>query len=168
VRIYWHPIQHHTAPIRHDLTRASVWTGDVLSLIWRNRLLGTAAGATVTLATWWLILVPATTATIILHAYVQHTSPCKYRAGSDIPQNLNLIAGQPGSACLFPYCCVSASISTVLCLLLTYCFLGCSLLLCVCLAPLLCYVYCLPCVFVVSYCLRVCLAYGLQRKQGAK
>jgi len=48
---------------------------------------------------------------------------------------------------------VSASISAVLCLLLTYYFLGCSLLLRVCLTLLLCYVYCLPCVFVISYCL---------------
>ena len=63
---------------------------------------------------------------------------------------------------------VSALISAVLCLLLTYCFLGCSLLLRVCLALLLCYVYCLSCVFVVSYCLRVCLAYGLWRKEGAE
>jgi len=60
---------------------------------------------------------------------VQHPSPCKYRTGSNIPQNINLVTGRPGSTCLFTYCCVSASISTVLCLLLTYCFLGCSFLL---------------------------------------
>ena len=73
---------------------------------------------------------------------------------------------------LFPWLfltvmCLPCSPS-VLCLLLINCFLGCSLLLRVCLAPLLCYIYCLPCVFVVSYCLRVCLAYELQRKEGAE
>jgi len=39
-----------------------------MSRTWRDRLSGAAAGATVTLATMWLILVSAATATIILRA----------------------------------------------------------------------------------------------------
>jgi len=39
-----------------------------VSRTWRDRLLGTAAGAALTLATLWLILVSAATATVILYA----------------------------------------------------------------------------------------------------
>jgi len=39
-----------------------------MSRTWRHRLLGAAVGATLTLATLWLILVSAATATIILRA----------------------------------------------------------------------------------------------------
>jgi len=53
---------------RPDLAGASVWTGDQLSRTWINRLLGAAAGAALTLATLWLILVSAATATVILCA----------------------------------------------------------------------------------------------------
>jgi len=39
---------------------------DWMSRTWRDRLLGAAAGAALTLATLWLILVSAATATVIL------------------------------------------------------------------------------------------------------
>ena len=66
MRIYCHPIHRHAVPIRRDLARASVSTGDLLSRTWHDRLLGAAAGAAVTLATLWLIIVSTTMATIIL------------------------------------------------------------------------------------------------------
>ena len=54
VRIYRRPL----APNRPDLAGASVWTGDVLSRIWQDRL-GVATGAALALATIWLYLVSA-------------------------------------------------------------------------------------------------------------
>ena len=39
-----------------------------MSRTWRDRLLGAAAGAAFTIATLWLILVSAATATVILRA----------------------------------------------------------------------------------------------------
>ena len=39
-----------------------------MSRTWRDRLLGAAAGVALTLATLWLILVSAATATVILRA----------------------------------------------------------------------------------------------------
>jgi len=62
VRIYRRPL----APNRPDLARASVWTGDVLSRIWRDRL-GVAMGAALALATIWLFLVFAA-AVVVLRA----------------------------------------------------------------------------------------------------
>ena len=53
---------------RLDLAGVSVWTGDLLSRTWCDRLLGATAGAALTLTTLWLILVCAATATFILHA----------------------------------------------------------------------------------------------------
>jgi len=49
VRIYRTPIRHRTLTTRHDLAGALVWTGDVLSRTWRDRLLGAGTGATLTL-----------------------------------------------------------------------------------------------------------------------
>ena len=40
----------------------------LMSRTWRDRLLGATAGAALTLATLWLILVSADTATVILRA----------------------------------------------------------------------------------------------------
>ena len=68
VRIYRTRIRRRTAPTRHDLARASVWTGDVLSRISRGSLVSTTAGAAVTLAALWLALITTAAATIILHA----------------------------------------------------------------------------------------------------
>jgi len=68
VRIYRTHIRRRTLTTRHDLTRASVWTADVLSRTWRNRLLGASAGATLTLVAQLLILVSAATPTVILRA----------------------------------------------------------------------------------------------------
>jgi len=68
VRIYRTPIRRRTLTTRHDLAGDSVWTGDVLSRTWRDRLLGAGAGATLTLVTLWLVLVSAAIATIILSA----------------------------------------------------------------------------------------------------
>jgi len=68
IRIYRTPIHRHPATTRPDLAGASVWTGDLLSRTWRDRLVGAAAGAALTLATLWLILVSAATATVILRA----------------------------------------------------------------------------------------------------
>jgi len=74
VRIHRTPIIHRT-PVRcrtlttrHDLAGASVWTGDVLSRTWRDRLLGAGAGAVLTLVGLWVILVSAAAATVILRA----------------------------------------------------------------------------------------------------
>jgi len=68
VRIHRTPIRRRTLTTRHDLARASVWTGDVLSRTSRDRLLSAAAGAAVTLAALWLGLITAAAVTIILHA----------------------------------------------------------------------------------------------------
>jgi len=68
IHIYCTPICHCTTKTQPDLTRASVWTGDVLSRIWRDRLLGAAAGAAFTLASLWLLLVSAAPAMVMLHA----------------------------------------------------------------------------------------------------
>ena len=68
VRIYRTPIRRRAAPTRHDLAGASVWTGDVLSRISRDRLVSAAAGAAVTLAALWLGLITAAATTIILRA----------------------------------------------------------------------------------------------------
>jgi len=68
VRIYCTPICRQTLTTRHDLAGASVWTGDVLSRTWRDRLLGAGAGATLTLVALWLVLVSAAAAAVILHA----------------------------------------------------------------------------------------------------
>jgi hypothetical protein len=60
----------HTTPRRRtpnlDLTRASVWRGGVLSRIWRDRLLGAAAGAIVTAAGLWVVTVSAVAIIYIL------------------------------------------------------------------------------------------------------
>jgi len=68
VRIYRTPIRRRTLTTRHDLAGASVWTGDVLSRTWHDRLLGASAGATLTLVALWLVLVSAATAAVILCA----------------------------------------------------------------------------------------------------
>jgi hypothetical protein len=68
VRIYRSPIRRRAVPTRRDLAGASVWAGGVLSRTWRDRLLGATAGAVATLASLWLTLVSAATATIILRA----------------------------------------------------------------------------------------------------
>lgn len=68
VRIYRTPIRRRAAPTRHDLAGASVWTGDVLSRISRDRLVSAAAGAGLTLVALWLALVPAAAAAVILRA----------------------------------------------------------------------------------------------------
>jgi len=66
VRINRTPIRRRTLTTQHDLAGASVWTGDVLSRTWRNRLLGAGAGATRTLFALWLVLVSTATAAVIL------------------------------------------------------------------------------------------------------
>jgi len=68
VCIYRTPIRRRTLTTQHDLAGASVWTGEVLSRTWRDSLLGTGAGATVTLVALWLVLVSAAAAAVILHA----------------------------------------------------------------------------------------------------
>ena len=68
IRIYRTPIRHHTTKTRPDLAGASVWTGGVLSRIWRDRLLGAVAGAAITLASLWLLLISTTAAVVILRA----------------------------------------------------------------------------------------------------
>ena len=68
VRIHRTSIRRQTVTTRHDLAGASVWTGDVLSLISRDRLVSAAAGAAITLAALWLGLITAATVTVILHA----------------------------------------------------------------------------------------------------
>jgi len=67
VRAYRTPIRRRTPGTRPDLAGASVWTGGVLSRILRDRLLGAAAGAAITLAGLWFLLVSAATAAVILH-----------------------------------------------------------------------------------------------------
>jgi hypothetical protein len=49
-----------------DLAGASVWTGDVLSRIWRDKLLGTAAGAILTIAGLWFSLITGATVSYAL------------------------------------------------------------------------------------------------------
>jgi len=68
VRIYRTPIHRWTLTTRHDLTGASVWTGNVLSRTWHNRLLGASAGATLTLVILWLVLISAAAPAVILRA----------------------------------------------------------------------------------------------------
>ena len=68
VRIYCTPVRRPTRTTRHDLAGASVWTGDVMSRTWRDRLLGAGADATFTLVTLWLVLVSTATAAVILRA----------------------------------------------------------------------------------------------------
>jgi len=68
VRSYRTPIRRRTLTTRHDLAGASIWTGDILSRTWRDRLLGAGAGATLTLVALWLVLVSSTTAAVILRA----------------------------------------------------------------------------------------------------
>jgi hypothetical protein len=53
------PIRRHPRPPHHDLAGASVWTGDLLSRTWRDRLLGATAGATIATAGLWLIFISA-------------------------------------------------------------------------------------------------------------
>jgi len=65
-RIHRTTIRRRTPTARPDLAGASVWTGDLLSRTWRDRLLGDAAGVALTLAALWLILVSTATATVIL------------------------------------------------------------------------------------------------------
>jgi len=67
IRIYRTRIRRRTTATRSDHAGASVWTGDLLSRIWGNRLLGTTVGAVLTLATLWLIRVSTAMATVILH-----------------------------------------------------------------------------------------------------
>jgi hypothetical protein len=57
------PICRRTKPL--DLAGASVWTGGVLSRTWRDRLLGAAAGAILTIAGLWFALVAAATVSYI-------------------------------------------------------------------------------------------------------
>jgi len=68
IRIYHTLITRHTTATRPDLAGASVWTGDLLSRTWRDRFLGAAAGAALTLTTLWLIHISAAMATVILCA----------------------------------------------------------------------------------------------------
>jgi len=68
VRIYRTHIRRQTLTTRHDLAGASVWTGDVLSRTWHDRLLGTGTGATLTLVALWLVLFSTGTAVVILCA----------------------------------------------------------------------------------------------------
>jgi len=68
VRICHQRIRRQAVPIRRDLAGASVWTAGVLLRTWRDRLLDATTGAAATLASLWLILVSAATATIILRA----------------------------------------------------------------------------------------------------
>ena len=68
VCIYCTPISRRTLTTRHDLAGASVWTGDVLSRTWRDRLLGASAGATLTLVALWFVLVSTAAAAVILRA----------------------------------------------------------------------------------------------------
>jgi len=106
IRIYRTPIRRRTTATRPDLPGASVWTGDLLSRTWRDRLLGAAAGAALTLATLWLILVSAATATVILRAEPQYPAPANIapvaiflrtwsQAAQDFPPLVSLL-----SACL--------------------------------------------------------------------
>jgi len=67
VHIYRTPIRRRILTTRHDLTGASVCTGDVLSQTWRDRLLGAGTGTTLTLVALWLVLVSTATAAVILH-----------------------------------------------------------------------------------------------------
>jgi len=60
VRIYHCPL----VVNRPDLARPSVWTGDVLSRIWHDRL-GVASGAALTLVTLWLFLISAATVVVL-------------------------------------------------------------------------------------------------------
>jgi len=48
-----------------EAIRVSCQEGSRVSRTWRDRLLGAAAGSTLTLATLWLILVSAATTTVI-------------------------------------------------------------------------------------------------------
>jgi len=66
VRTYRTPIRPWTLITRHELAGASVWTGDILSRTWHDRLLGAGAGATLTLVALWLVLVSTATAAVIL------------------------------------------------------------------------------------------------------
>jgi len=68
VRIHRTPTRRPRQLPRPDLAGASVWTGGVLSRTWRDRLTGAAAGAAVTLATMWLILISAAAVAVILRA----------------------------------------------------------------------------------------------------
>ena len=60
------PIRHHTRPPHHDLAGASVWTGGLLSRTSRDRLLGAVAGAAITTAGLWLILISAATISYVV------------------------------------------------------------------------------------------------------
>ena len=66
--IYRTPIRRCTTATRTDLAGVSVWTGDLLSRTWRDRLLCAGAGAALTLTTLWRILASAAMATVILRA----------------------------------------------------------------------------------------------------
>jgi len=66
VYIYHTPIRRRAVHTHHDLAGASVWTGDVLSRISRDRLVSAAAGAAVTLTILWLGLVSTAAAAVIL------------------------------------------------------------------------------------------------------
>jgi len=68
VRINRTPICRRTLMTRHDLAGALVWTGDLLSRTWRDRLLGAGAGATLTLVALGLVLISAAVAMVILRA----------------------------------------------------------------------------------------------------
>ena len=68
IRIYRTPIRCHTTTTQPDLAGASVWTGGVLLWIWRDRLLGAVAGAAITLASLWFLLVSTAAAAVILRA----------------------------------------------------------------------------------------------------
>ena len=68
VHVHRTPIRCRAAPARRDLARASVWTGDVLSRTWHDRVLGAATGAVITLAALWLGLITDANAIIILGA----------------------------------------------------------------------------------------------------
>jgi hypothetical protein len=59
------PQRRHQAP-HLDLAGASVWTGDLLSQTWRDRLLGATAGALLTIAGLWFALVTGATISYVL------------------------------------------------------------------------------------------------------
>jgi len=125
-----------------------------VSRTWRDRLLGAATGVALTLATLWLILVSAATATVILRASAKHPRPCQYCAGSDIPQNL--VAGRQGHPRLFPYC-LRVCLALLCVMFIAYLVALDVSLLSACLPrSTLYYVYCLPCCFPTVVC--VCLA----------
>jgi len=114
VRIYRTPIRRRAVPTRHDLAGASVWTGDVLSRISRDRLVSAAAGAAVTLAVLWLGLVPLPQPR---SSYAPRRLARSYRSGSDIPQTRPPAGLDPSPLFPFGYACASFPLLSLLCCL---------------------------------------------------